>query len=66
MRLSGLPNVKLADILLRHGANLRAKVSNRDSATLFEQASNFDKRVKSLPFDAMITAFMADRLKAIR
>ncbi len=59
------PDAKLADLLLRGGANLGAKFSKQDTTTLFEQASNLEKRLRTPDFDAMITAFMADRLKVI-
>ena len=59
------PDVKLADLLLRGGASSGAKFSKQDPTTLFEQASNLEKRFRSPNFDAMITAFMADRLRAI-
>ncbi len=63
--ISDAPDLQLANLLLRRGANLGAKFSKQDLTTLFEKASNLKKRIRSLPFDAMITAFMADRLRAI-
>ncbi len=65
MDLCDFPDLTLADLLLRSGANLGAKFSKQDPTTLFEEASNLKKRLQYPHFDVMITEFMADRLKVI-